>query len=236
MSNFSEYKRGLKDGLPICFGYLAVSFAFGIQAGEIGMTAFQSVLMSLSNVTSAGQFAGLGIIAASSSFLEMAVTQLILNLRYLLMSCALSQKFTSKTSTLKRMLVAFGVTDEIFGVSVSQKGELNPVFSYGLMTVSIFGWCLGTFLGVVSGNLLPASVTSALGIAIYGMFIAIVVPVAKTDKAVLISALTAILFSCILKYTPYLNQISSGFQIIIATVTAATLCALIFPREETDDE
>lgn len=236
MSSFTEYKKGLKDGLPICFGYLAVSFAFGIQAGQIGITALQAVLMSLTNVTSAGQFAALGIIAAGSSFLEMAITQFILNLRYLLMSCALSQRFTHGVKTPMRMLVAFGITDEIFGVSASRKGTLNPLFNVGLMTVSVFGWCFGTFLGVVSGNLLPASVISALGIAIYGMFIAIVVPVAKTDKAVLAVSLISIGFSCALKYLPYLNRISSGFQIIIATVISAAVLAVAFPREEAEDE
>lgn len=236
MSNSKVFKKGTKDGLPICFGYLAVSFAFGIQAGQINMSAYEAVLMSFTNLTSAGQFAALGIIAAGSGILEMAITQLILNLRYLLMSCALSQKLSPETSTLSRMLVAFGVTDEIFGVSVSVNGTLSPFYSYGLTVVSVLGWCLGTLLGVISGNLLPLSVTSALGIAIYGMFIAIVVPVAKTDKHVLISVVFAIATSCILKYAPVLSQISSGFQIIIATVLSASVAAILFPQEETENE
>ena len=213
MSNLSIYKKGLKDGMPICLGYLAVSFAFGIAAAKIGLGVISSVTMSLTNVTSAGQFASLSIIAASGTLLELAVTQFILNLRYLLMSCALSQKLSPETSTLKRMAVAFGVTDEIFALSITADGELSPFYSYGLMTVSIFGWCLGTFLGVVSGNILPASVTSALEIAIYGMFIAIVVPVAKADKKVLLCVIFAVILSCLLKYTPVFCSISSGFQI-----------------------
>ncbi len=236
MSNSSVYIKGTKDGLPICFGYLAVSFAFGIQAGQIGLSAFHATLMSFTNVTSAGQFAALSVIATGSSLLEMAITQLILNLRYLLMSCALSQKFDAKTSTLKRMIAAFGVTDEIFGVSVSVKGALSPYYSYGLMTVSIFGWCLGTLLGVISGNLLPTSITSALGIAIYGMFIAIVIPPAKQDRNVLICVLISICLSCLLKYVPILSGISSGFQIIIVTVISSCLAAVLFPREESLNE
>ena len=236
MSNLSIYKKGTKDGMPICLGYLAVSFAFGIQASRIGLSAFQAVIMSLSNVTSAGQFASLSIIAAGASLFELAMTQLILNLRYLLMSCALSQKFSQNTSTLSRLIVAHGVTDEIFGVSVSVKGELNPFYNYGLMTVSIFGWCMGTLLGVISGDLLPLSVTSALGIAIYGMFIAIVVPDAKKDRHILFAALFAVAISCILKYAPIVSAISSGFQIIIATVLSASLTAILFPVEDEKDE
>lgn len=236
MNKLSIYKKGTKDGLPICFGYLAVSFAFGIQASSAGLSALQAVIMSLTNVTSAGQFASLSIIAAGASLLELAITQLILNLRYLLMSCALSQKLSYKTSTLSRLLVAHGVTDEIFGVSVSVKGELSPFYNYGLMTVSIFGWCFGTLLGVISGDLLPFSVTSALGIAIYGMFIAIVVPDSKKDKHILFAALLAIALSCILKYAPVLSGISSGFQIIIATIIAATCAAIFFPVEDEKDE
>lgn len=236
MSNLSIYKKGLKDGMPICLGYLAVSFAFGIAAAKIGLGVISSVTMSLTNVTSAGQFASLAIIATSGTLLELAVTQFILNLRYLLMSCALSQKLSPETSTLKRMAVAFGVTDEIFALSITADGELSPFYSYGLMTVSIFGWCLGTFLGVVSGNILPASVTSALEIAIYGMFIAIVVPVAKTDKNVLASVVLAIVLSCLLKYTSFFSGISSGFQIIIATVISASVCAILFPKEDDTDE
>lgn len=236
MSNIEVYKKGTKDGLPICFGYLAVSFAFGIQAGQHGLSWFSSVIMSLTNLTSAGQFAALGVIAAGSGLFEMAVTQIILNLRYLLMSCALSQKLDPSVSTLKRMLVAFGVTDEIFGVSISTSGTLSPFYSYGLMTVSIFGWCLGTFLGAVSKNLLPASIVSALGIAIYGMFIAIVVPPSKKDRCILAASILAVCLSCILRYAPVFSFISSGFQIIIATVISAGAAAIFFPKEDVEND
>lgn len=236
MSGMRIYKKGLKDGIPICLGYIAVSFAFGIQAGKIGISALAGALMSLSNVTSAGQFAALSIISSGAPVFLLIVSQFVLNLRYLLMSCALSQKLSDKTGTLKRLLMAHGITDEIFALSAAYPGELNPLYTYGLMTVSIFGWCFGTVLGIISQNLLPSSIISALGIAIYGMFIAIVVPASKTDKNVLFCAIFAIIISCALKYVPLLSQISSGFEIIIATILAASLAAILFPKEAEGNE
>lgn len=235
MSDITLFKKGLKDGIPICLGYLAVSFAFGISAGQINLSIFQAVLMSLTNVTSAGQFAALGIISAGASLVEIALTQFVLNLRYLLMSCALSQKLDSSTTTHARLLVAFGVTDEIFGVSMASSSPLVPKYSYGLMCVSIAGWCFGTFLGIALGNILPESISLSLSVAIYGMFIAIVVPVAKADKKVLICSVFAIIISCLFKYVPALINVSSGFQIIISTVIAASVCAVLFPKEVTDE-
>lgn len=232
MKRTEEYKAGVKDGIAIFLGYLAVSFAFGIQASAVDINAFQAGLMSLTNLTSAGQFAALAAIAAGGSYLEMAVTQAVLNLRYLLMSCSLSQKLKEGTPFYHRFFIAFGVTDEIFGVSVCREEALSPFYSYGVMTAAIPGWVLGTVLGVVSGGFLPKEITSALGIAIYGMFIAIIIPASKKDKAVFGVVISAMLLSCGFYYLPYVREISSGIRVIIITVVVAGAAALLFPREE----
>ncbi len=232
----SQWREGVRDGIPICLGYFAVSFAFGIQAGDIGLTPFQAVLMSVTNVTSAGQFASLGVIAAQSSYMEMAFLQLIINMRYFLMSCALSQKISEKTGRLHRFAMAYGVTDEIFGISIMRVGNLHPSYTYGAMSVAIPGWALGTLTGVLAGNVLPASVISAFGIAIYGMFIAIILPPARKDRVVLGVVLTAMILSCAFRYISLLSGVSSGMQVIIITLLTAGAAALFFPREEEPDE
>ena len=234
MTRRNIWFSGIKDGIPICLGYFAVSFAFGIQAKLIGITAFQALTMSATNLTSAGQFAALGIIAANSSYFEMALTQIIINLRYCLMSCAIAQKLKPETPFLHRLGVAYGVTDEIFGVSVCKEEKLSPFYSYGLMTVAIPGWCFGTYLGVISGNFLPENIISALGIALYGMFIAVVVPAAKKDNSILKVVICAMIVSTLFYFTPILKEISSGFQIIIITLLIAGIAAWIFPVKEGD--
>ena len=176
MTRKQYFLSGLKDGMPICFGYFAVSFAFGIQAAGIGLSVFEASVLSALNVTSAGQFAALAIIASGASLIELAFTQLIINLRYFLMSCALSQKLSPGLPLGHRLGIAYGMTDEIFAVSVSQREPLSPFYSYGLIAVAIPGWVLGTALGAAAGNILPAVLTNALGIAIYGMFIAAFFP------------------------------------------------------------
>ncbi|SKC01279.1 Predicted branched-chain amino acid permease (azaleucine resistance) [Lachnospiraceae bacterium] len=231
----NAFRDGLKDGIPICLGYLAVSFAFGIQAVSSGLTVFQATLISLSNLTSAGQFAGLGVIAASGSLLEMAGVQFIINLRYMLMSAAISQKLSPDVSTLKRMGIAFGMTDEVFGISAARPGHLEPAYSAGAIIIATFGWTLGTFLGAYSGEILPAGLISALGVALYGMFIAIVIPVARDDKNIMLTALAAMLMSAAFTFLPYLNRISSGFRIIIVTVVTAGVAAALFPVSETEE-
>lgn len=231
-----EWQRGVRDGLPICFGYFAVSFAFGIQARSAGMTAFQAVLMSVTNLTSAGQFASLDTIAASASYLEMAFLQFVINLRYFLMSCSLSQKLSADTKPVHRFIMAYGVTDEIFGVSAFRPGNLSPWYSYGLMTVAVPGWGLGTLVGVICGNVLPESVINALGIAIYGMFIAVILPAAKRDKIVAGVVVCAMGLSCIMRYAPVLKNISSGMQIILIVLIVAGAATWLFPREEENYE
>ena len=235
MNHKQAFKKGMIDGIPIALGYIAVSFTFGILAKEAGLTMFQAVLLSFTNLTSAGQFAGLGIITTSASYLEMAFTQLIINLRYCLMSCALSQKLDQRTPFFHRFFMAYGNTDEIFGICSTTEGKLDPFYSYGAICVASPGWTLGTFLGVLSGSILPARILSALGVALYGMFIAIIIPPAKNDKiiagVVMISMAVSFIFTCI----PFLNQISSGFRIIILTLLIAGGAALLFPIQ-TEDE
>ena len=232
MTRRQYFTAGFKDGIPICLGYIAVSFTFGIMAKKVGISIFDAVLISLTNVTSAGQFAGLSLIASTASYIEMAITQLIINLRYCLMSCALSQKIDPEAPLFHRFLIAYGVTDEIFGVSICRPGSLRPSYSYGLMAVAIPGWVLGTLFGILSGNLLPAGIISALGIAIYGMFLAIIIPPAKEEKPVLLVVLSAVALSTLFTYTPVLNKISSGFQIILITVLVAGAAAILFPVKE----
>lgn len=229
MNRKQYFITGFKDGIPICLGYIAVSFTFGIMAGNAGLSVWEAVLISASNVTSAGQFAGLGLITASASYIEMAITQLIINLRYCLMSCALSQKISSDTPFFHRFFISYGVTDEVFAVSVIQDGKLSPFYSYGAISVSVFGWVFGTFLGIVSGNLLPARAISALSVALYGMFIAIIIPPSKGNKVLTGIIFISMLMSFVFTYTPVLREISSGFRIIILTVLIAGVAAYFFP-------
>lgn len=233
----TQYQSGLKDGVPIGLGYLAVSFTFGIMAKGVGLTTWQAVIMSFTNLTSAGQFAALGIIQTGAPFLEMAFAQLIINLRYCLMSCSLSQKLSSKTPFYHRFFMAYGVTDEIFGVSVCRQGMLSPFYSYGLISAAVPGWTLGTFLGAVSGSLLPARLLSALNVALYGMFLAVIIPPARGNKILTGVILASMALSFLFTSTPVLSQISSGFKIIILTIIIAGAAAVLFPvKEETADE
>lgn len=230
--NQMNFKRGIQDGIPIGLGYFAVSFTFGMMAVSGGLTAWQAVLISLTNLTSAGQFAGLGIIVAGGSMWEMALTQLVINLRYCLMSFSLSQKLEKNISTGHRLAVAFGVTDEIFGVSASQEGRLSPWYNYGVMSMAIPGWTLGTLAGAVLGNVLPGFLVSALNVAIYGMFLAVIIPPAKKNKSVLGVVIGAMAISTVFAVVPVLNKVSSGFVIIITTLIVAGLAAHFSPIPE----
>lgn len=227
-----NFKRGIQDGIPIGLGYFAVSFTFGMMAVSGGLTAWQAVLISLTNLTSAGQFAGLGIIVVGGSMWEMALTQLVINLRYCLMSFSLSQKLEKNISTGHRLAVAFGVTDEIFGVSASQEGRLSPWYNYGVMSMAIPGWTLGTLVGAVLGNVLPGFLVSALNVAIYGMFLAVIIPPAKKNKSVLGVVIGAMAISTVFAVVPVLNKVSSGFVIIITTLIVAGLAAHFSPIPE----
>ena len=234
-STHSEYFKGFRDGLPIGLGYLSVSFAFGITAVKMGIPVIAAILISMTCVTSAGQVAGITAIASGGGFIEIALAQLIINLRYSLMSLSLSQKLCRKYSLFHRLTTSFGVTDEVFAVASARTEKVTPPYMYGLITLPYIMWSAGTALGALLGGILPDFVTSALGIAIYGMFIAIVVPPARRFKGVLIVALMAAALSCAFKFLPFLDFLG-GFSVIICTVIAAAAGALIFPRPVEDGE
>ena len=235
----SEFKCGLRDGIPIALGYFAVSFGFGIVAVKAGINVVQSVLTSLFNMTSAGQFAGIGIIAAGGTLLEMALTQFIINLRYALMSLSLSQKLDKSVTLWKRLVIAFANTDEIFAVAMNHNKDLTMSYMIGLQILPIIGWTGGTAVGAVANHILPSSVCTAFGVALYGMFVAIVIPKARKSKAVAIVAFVALALSCALYYIPALRKISTGIAVIICTVVAAVIGAVFFPiteKEEGEEE
>ena len=234
-STHSEYLKGFRDGLPIGLGYLSVSFAFGITAVKMGIPVIAAILISMTCVTSAGQVAGITAIASGGGFIEIALAQLIINLRYSLMSLSLSQKLCRKYSLFHRLTTSFGVTDEVFAVASARTEKVTPPYMYGLITLPYIMWSAGTALGALLGGILPDFVTSALGIAIYGMFIAIVVPPARRFKGVLVVALMAAALSCAFKFLPFLDFLG-GFSVIICTVIAAAAGALIFPRPVEDGE
>ena len=198
----------------------------------MGISVFDAVLISLTNVTSAGQFAGLSLIASAASYIEVAITQLIINLRYCLMSCALSQKIDPEAPLIHRFLVAYGVTDEIFGVTVCKGGKLSPFYSYGVIFISVSGWVFGTFLGVLSGSILPARIVSALSVALYGMFLAIIIPPARNDRILAGIVVISMAVSLVFDKMPGLKSISSGFRIIIITLVIAGIAAYFFPVKE----
>ena len=232
----NNFKKGLKDGLPICLGYFSVSFAFGIFSVENGLTVFQAVLISLMNLTSAGQLAAVPIIAAGGTLAELALSQLVINSRYSLMSVSLSQKLSPSVTLLKRMAIAYANTDEIFAVSVSNKEDVGSRYMAGIILLPVLGWTSGTLIGAVAGNILPPMVTAALGVAIYGMFIAIVVPVAKKEKNTALCVLMAIALSCAFRYIPLLQKVPSGFTVIICAVAASALFALVAPIKSPSPE
>lgn len=236
MKEINSFLRGITDGMPICVGYLSVGFAFGIFAIESGLSILETLLISMTNVTSAGQLAGVPIIAGGGTLIELAVSQLVINLRYALMSVSLSQKIGKSVRMVDRFIIAFVNTDEVFAVASSKEDAVGRKYMYGLILTPFFGWSLGTLLGAAAGNILPASVVSALGIAIYGMFVAIVVPEAKRDRPTLICVLIAILLSCVFTYVPMLKEIPSGFTIIICAAVASAVLALIAPIEVKDGE
>ena len=228
----SLFRTGLKDGLPIGTGYLAVSFSFGIAAVAAGLLPWQAVLISMTNVTSAGQFAGIGIISAGGSYFEIALSQLIINLRYALMSISLSQKLDPSFKRLHTLVLGHMNTDEIFAVAVSRTKPIRPMYFLGLSALPYLGWSLGTAMGAYFGALLPEDVCAALAVAIYGMFIAIIVPEAKKELSVLFVTLLAIAISCLIYYVPVFDGITSGFSIIICAVIASAAGAIIFPKKE----
>ena len=229
-----EFGKGIRHGIPIALGYLSVSFAFGMKAVGDGLTWLQAVLISATNLTSAGQMAGLPLMIGGASLTEMALTQLTINLRYGLMSLSLGRKLDGSMGTLQRLIFSFANTDEIFAVASSQPGKVGKRYLYGLMLTPFLGWTLGTLLGGVAGTLLPDFVRSALGIAIYGMFLAIILPPARERKPVRFVVICAVALSMCFRWVPGLNRVSGGFAIILCAVISAAAGAARYPETEED--
>lgn len=232
----NSFKKGLKDGLPIGLGYFSVSFTFGMMAVSAGIPVWAAVLISMTNLTSAGQFAGLSIIAGAGSLVEMAMTQLVINARYSLMSLTLSQKMEKRFSIPKRLIAAFSNTDEIFAVAVNQGKEIGAKYYSGLSIIPYAGWTLGTLFGAVAGGFLPPVVNDALGLAIYAMFIAIIIPPAKKSAPIRLVIFAAVILSCLFYFVPFLKNVSSGFSIIICAVAASIIAAIVNPVNDDEPE
>ena len=232
--NRKEYSLGVRRGLPVGMGYFSVSFGFGALAASQGIRALDAALISVTNLTSAGQAAGVAIIAAGGSYIEMALTQLVINIRYSLMGLSLSQRLDKSFTTPHRLLASFGITDEIFAVASAQPGRVTPWYMYGLILISFLGWSGGTLLGAAAGQFLPAAITDAMGIVLYGMFLAIIIPPARKEKSVLTAVVIAALFSILFNYL--LTAVSPGFAVIISAIAASAAAALLFPINEEEEE
>ena len=227
-----SFLKGMRDGVPIALGYFAVAFTLGITAGKAGMNALQSSLMSALMLASAGEFAAISMIGSGAGVMEMIVTTVVINMRYLLMSSALSQKVQPNRPFLPRIFMSYAVTDEIFGISMTVPGKLNPFYQYGAASVAAPGWVLGTFLGTMVGMILPAPVMSAMSVAIYGMFLAVVIPPARKDKIIAAVVVVSMSVSLWFQSIPGLKNIASGFQIILLTVLISAAAAILFPVQE----
>lgn len=233
----NEFWRGVRKGLPIAIGYLSVSFTFGVKAVQGGIPAGAATLMSLTNVTSAGQFAGITIMIAQGGYLELALTTFVINIRYMLMSLALSQKVDRRMKLPQRMAVGYGITDEVFAVASAEPGTVSARFLYGLIVVPVLFWTAGTALGALASQIMPTALSQAMELGLYAMFIAIIIPPARKSRAIALVIILAIVIECILYMTPVLRQISVGFQVILATVLAASIGAVLHPvrQEESND-
>ena len=231
-----DFLKGIKDGMPIALGYFSVSMAFGLAVVLSGLPIWSAVLISMTNLTSAGQFAGVNILLALGALTELALTTLIINLRYFLMSLSLSQRVEEKMSIWKRMILSFAITDEVFAVSMQHKGVLTSSYMAGLVLSPPMGWTLGTLTGALLTSVMPPVLSSSMGIALYAMFIAIVIPPARENKNVMFAALVAVLMSVMFSYAPMLKNISSGWSIIIITLAVSSSAAFLFPVAEEAQE
>ena len=234
--NRKQFTRGLRTGIPISLGYLAVSFTMGITAKNAGLTAFQATLTSLLVNASAGQYAAFTMMAANSGFLELAIMEAVTNARYILMSCALSQKLPSTAKLWQRMTIGFNVNDEIFGMAIAEPDKLNPYYYFGMMAIAMPGWALGTFLGTSVGNILPASAVSALSVGLYGMFLAVIIPASKKSKIILGVVIVSMAASFAMEVIPFFGFITSGTRTILLTVVIASAAAILFPVKEEEKE
>lgn len=231
-TNKQAFRNGIRDGMPIATGYFAVAFTLGIAARNAGFNAIQTFISSMTNLASAGQYAGYVVVASGASYLQMAVMILVANARYMLMSSALSQKFDSTTRFIHRLLVGYGVTDEIFGICVAVPGKLNPLYAYGALLVAAPGWSLGSALGVMMGNILPANVVSALSVGLYGMFIAIIIPPARNNRLIRALVIISMVASGIFEFTPVISRIPAGMRVIILTIVIASVAAIFYPVKD----
>ncbi len=231
-----EFLQGIKDGLPICLGYFSVSIAFGLMAVMSGMPVWSAVAISLFNLTSAGQFKGLNILIAQGSMVELALTTLIINSRYFLMSLSVSQKVRSDMKMWQRLAVSYGITDEIFAVSMRREKELSGIYMAGLVLTPVLGWTSGTLFGAVAASYMPDALTNAMGIALYGMFIAVIVPPAREQKNILLTVILAIAASLAFSYLPGLKNLSGGWSIIIITLIVSGMAAWLFPIHVADED
>ncbi len=234
--NRNALKNGIRDGFPIALGYFAVAFSLGIVARKAGLNPFQGFISSILNHASAGEYAEFTVIMANAPYLEMAFVIFVTNIRYLLMSCALSQKFSSDTSLFHRLFVGFGITDEIFGISIARVGILNPFYNYGAMAIALPAWAAGTAIGIIAGNVLPTSAVSALSVALYGMFLAVITPAARTDKIVGGVVITSFLVSFIVSKIPHLAALSDSLKISLLTIVISGIAAFLFPVKEDSED
>ncbi len=236
MTRKEAFLKGMRAGIPIALGYLAVSFSLGIAAKAVGLTAFQGFLASLLNSASAGEYAMFSLIGAGASIVELIFVSIVANGRYLLMSCALGQRFSEDTPLIHRFGVGLYITDEIFSLSVSIPGKLNPYINYGAIAVAVPSWAIGTALGIIAGNILPARIVSALSVALYGMFIACFIPPAKKDKVLLFAIPVCFLLSYLAFRLPYIGELSEGTRAVILTVVIASVLAVAFPVKDEEEE
>lgn len=228
----SVWIEGMRDGIPIGLGYLAVSFSLGVTARNAGLNAFQGFLVSLLNNASAGEYAAFTVIAADAPYFEMALITLIANARYLLMSCAISQRFSPDTPFFHRFLIGYDITDELFGITIARPGCLNPCYTYGAILVAAPCWAFGTALGIMAGNLLPQRAVSALSVALYGMFLAIIIPPARKSKVIALLILISFAASYSAAHLPFVSSLSGGTRTILLTVAISAAAAFLFPIKE----
>lgn len=229
-----DFIKGVKKGFPIGLGYIPVSFTFGFMAVSGGLPVWLTLFISMSNLTSSGQFAGMNLILAGASYLEIAVTTFIINIRYTLMSLSLSQKLKPGIETLERLIFSFGITDETFAVASMENSDISSHYMYGLISLPYIGWSAGTILGACATGILPDSLKGAMGIALYAMFTALIIPPAKKSKPIVCIIAVSVTITCLLKYIPVFKFVSSGFRIIISTFAGAGIGAVLFPDDSTE--
>ncbi|MCR5263486.1 MAG: AzlC family ABC transporter permease [Clostridiales bacterium] len=232
-----SFAQGVKDALPICFGYLSVSLAFGMIAAGKGMPAWAAELFAVTCVSGTGQFVGVNLMSAGAALIELLCTLAVINARYLLMSVSLSQKLPMSLNLWQRLIVAYGNTDEIFAMASTQTRPLTFGYMCGMIFISVSGWLAGTLIGELAGGVIPQSVMNAMNIALYAMYIALIIPDARKSAPVAVVTAAAAALSCLITYIPFTSGIGSGWTIIIAGVTAAVAGALLFPRDvETSED